>query len=115
MRARPAARSPGYLAVAVTCAPPRLDAAVAAVRAAFARVVAAGVTPDEVSRAARRLIGARAAALRTRTAVADALVRDEGYGLPHALLPALSGRASRASAPTTSRAPPVAPSTRSAR
>jgi zinc protease len=82
-RARAAGQAaPGYLAVALTCAPPRLDAAVATVRAAFARVAAAGVTPEEVSRAARRLIGVRAAALRTRTAVADALVRDEGNGLP---------------------------------
>jgi predicted Zn-dependent peptidase len=52
------------------------------VRAAFARVATGGVTPDEVTRAARRLIGARAAALRSRTAIADALVRDEARGLP---------------------------------
>jgi len=80
-RVAPAA-APGYLAVTMTCPPARLDAAVTAVRAALARVVAGGVTPEEVSRAVRRAIGARAAALRTRMAVADALVRDEGYGLP---------------------------------
>jgi zinc protease len=74
--------APGYLAISVTCPPARLDAGVAAVRAALAQVASAGVTPDEVSRAARRLVGARAAALRTRMAVADALVRDEGWGLP---------------------------------
>ena len=78
----PPAAAPGYLAVTVTCPPARLDAAVAAVRAALARVAAGGITPDEVSRATRRAIGARAAALRTRMAVADALVHDEGYGLP---------------------------------
>jgi zinc protease len=78
----PAATAPGYLAVAVTCPPAELDPAVAEVRTALARVAASGVTPDEVGRAARRLVGARAASLRTRMAVADALVRDEANGLP---------------------------------
>jgi predicted Zn-dependent peptidase len=78
----PAPTAPGYLAVAVTCPAARLDGAVAALRGALARVTAAAVTPDEVNRAARRLIGARAATLRTRMAVADALVRDEADGLP---------------------------------
>jgi predicted Zn-dependent peptidase len=78
----PGAAASGYLAVTVTCPSARLDAAVTAVRAAIARVASAPITPDEVSRAARRLIGARAAGLRTRMAVADALVRDEADGLP---------------------------------
>ena len=78
----PAATAPGYLAVAVTCPPARLDGAVTTLRAALARIPTAAVTPDEVNRATRRLIGARAAALRTRMAVADALVRDEADGLP---------------------------------
>lgn len=77
-----AAASTGYLAITVSCPPARLDAAVAAVRGALGPGAGAGVTPDEVSRAAGRLIGARADALRTRMAVADALVRDEGWGLP---------------------------------
>jgi zinc protease len=78
----PGAAASGYLAVTVSCPPAHLDAAVAAVRAALARTAAAGITPDEVSLASRRLIGVRAAALRTRMAVADALVRDEAAGLP---------------------------------
>jgi zinc protease len=78
----PGGAAPGYLAVTVTCPPAGLDAAVTAVRAAIARVPSAGITPEEVSRAAGRLIGARAGALRTRMAVADALVRDEADGLP---------------------------------
>jgi zinc protease len=77
-----AAAEPGYLAVALTCAPARLDDVVAAVRAAFAAVVAGGVSADEVNRAARRLVGARAAALRSRAAIAHALVLDEARGLP---------------------------------
>ena len=77
-RRRPPA---GYLAIGVTCPPARLDAGVAAVRAALgAGGRGRASTPDEVTRATRRLVGARAAALRTRMAVADALVRDEGLG-----------------------------------
>ena len=76
------AGAPGYLAVSLTCAPSRLDGAVASVRAALARMAAEGATPDEVSRAARRLTGARAAALRTGAAIADALIADEAQGLP---------------------------------
>jgi zinc protease len=76
------AAEPGYFAVQLTCAPPRMEAAVAAVRAALARVAAGGVTAEEVSRAARRLVGARAAGLRSRTAIVDALVADEARGLP---------------------------------
>jgi predicted Zn-dependent peptidase len=76
------AGEPGYLAVALTCAPTHLDAAVAAVRGAFAAVVAGGVSADEVTRAARRLVGARAAALRSRAAITHALVLDEARGLP---------------------------------
>jgi zinc protease len=74
--------APGYLAVSVRCPPARLDAAVAAARAVLARAASGGFTPDEVGRASRRLSGTRAAALRTRAAVADALVRDEAAGLP---------------------------------
>ena len=62
-------------------------------RAALGRVAADGVTADEVTRAARRLIGARAAALRTGAAIADALVGDEACGLPIVRLSALSGGA----------------------
>ena len=73
---------PGYLALALSCTPTRLDAAVAAARDALASVLASGVTADEVSRAARRIVGARAAALRSHTAIAHALVVDEARGLP---------------------------------
>jgi predicted Zn-dependent peptidase len=73
---------PGYLAVSLSCPPAKLDAAVASVRAALARIAAEGVTPDEVSRATRRLTGARAAAVRSGAAITDALISDEAQGLP---------------------------------
>jgi zinc protease len=73
---------PGELAVTVACAPASLDAAVAALRAALAEVAASGVSAAEVERAARRLGGLRALALRGEVAIADALATDEAYGLP---------------------------------
>jgi len=71
---------PGYLFAAVTCAPPRVDAVVAAVRVVLGRIVASGVDAGEVTRAARRLGGSRAIALGSRAAVAAALARDAAYG-----------------------------------
>jgi zinc protease len=71
---------PGYLAVAVTCAPARVDAVVASVRSALGKIVASGVEAAEAIRAARRLGGARAVDLGSRAAVADALARDAAYG-----------------------------------
>jgi zinc protease len=73
---------PGELAVSVACAPASLDAAVAALRAVLAEVAANGVPAAEVERAARRLGGVRALALRGEVAIADALATDEAYGLP---------------------------------
>jgi zinc protease len=72
---------PGFLSVALGCPPARVDAAVAAVRAALARVAADGVTADEVARAARRRAGALALGLSGPVAIADALALDEAYGL----------------------------------
>ncbi len=73
---------PGALAVTVACAPAAVDAVVAAIRATLAEVAANGVAAAEVERAARRLAGDRALALRGEAAIADALATDEAYGLP---------------------------------
>jgi predicted Zn-dependent peptidase len=73
---------PGTLAVTVACAPSATDAAIAAIRAALAEIAANGVAAAEVERAARRLAGDRALALRGGAAIADALATDEAYGLP---------------------------------
>jgi zinc protease len=72
---------PGFVAVSMACPPARVDAAVAAVRTALARVATAGVTADEVSRASRRRAGEQALGLGGRSAIADALALDEAYGL----------------------------------
>ena len=113
-RVAPAAAA-GWLAITLTCPPARLDAGVTAARAALARVVPAGVTPDEVSLAARRLVGTRAAALRTRMAVADALVRDEGWGLPMLAYRRAPAAFARVTAADVARAPRRRRSIRSAR
>ena len=77
-RVAPAAAA-GWLAITLTCPPARLDAGVSAARAALARLVPAGVTPDEVHHRPPPAESGRAPpTLRTRMAVADALVRDEG-------------------------------------
>ena len=61
---------PGCFAVNASARPDDLDALVPALRAELARVTRDGVTPDEVIRARRMLIGTRSLALEQRGAVA---------------------------------------------
>ncbi len=72
---------PGYVAIDLSCAPGNLDAADAAVERELARLVADGVTADEVERTVTYLIGAHEVALQRRSAVATALAFHEAYGL----------------------------------
>ena len=95
---------PGELAVTVACAPASLDAAVAALRAALAVVAANGVAAADVERAARRLGGLRALALRGEAAIADALATDEAYGLPLMTYRQLPATLARVTAPDVARA-----------
>jgi hypothetical protein len=88
---------------------------VAAVRAALGRVAADGVTPDEVTRATRRLTGARAATLRTGAAIADALVSDEALGLPMLAYRRNTAALATVAAPDVVRARRAPSSTRNAR
>jgi len=71
----------GALAFDLASTPGALDDAVASLRAALARVVAAGFTAPEVDRARAALVGADARGLESRVAVAFALARDEAFGL----------------------------------
>src|SRR6185295_11346618 len=64
---------PGYLAISIALRPAAVEEAVPAVRAELARVVAAGVTEDEVARARALLVGERALALERKGAVALAM------------------------------------------
>jgi zinc protease len=72
---------PGFVAVYLSCAPDKLDAAVAAVRAELERVRAFGVTAAELERARSYLIGSHQIAMQRRAAVANAMAYHEAYGL----------------------------------
>jgi zinc protease len=67
--------------VYLSCAPDKLDVAVAAVRGELERVRTAGVTADELDRAQRYLIGSHQIAMQRRAAVANAMAYHEAYGL----------------------------------
>jgi zinc protease len=72
---------PGFVAVYLSCAPDKLAAATAAVRAELARIRAQGVTSEEVERARSYLIGSHQIAMQRRAAVANAMAYHEAYGL----------------------------------
>jgi len=72
---------PGFVAVYLSCAPDKLDEAVAAVRAELERVRAGGVTAAELERARSYLIGSHEIAMQRRAAVANAMAYHEAYGL----------------------------------
>ncbi len=72
---------PGFLAVYLACAPEKLPAAVAAVRAELARVRTDGVTAEELDRARNYLVGVHQIAMQRRAAVANAMAYHEAYGL----------------------------------
>lgn len=72
---------PGFVAVYLSCAPDKLPAAVAAVRAELERVRTSGVTPAELERAKRYLVGSHQIAMQRRSAVANAMAYHEAYGL----------------------------------
>jgi zinc protease len=72
----------GALLFELASTPASVDAAVAALRAALARVAAEPPPRAEVERARAALVGADARGLESRAAVAAALARDEALGLP---------------------------------
>ncbi|HEY5926930.1 MAG TPA: pitrilysin family protein [Kofleriaceae bacterium] len=72
---------PGFVAVYLSCAPDKLDAAVRGVRGELDRVRARGITADELERAKSYLIGSHQIAMQRRSAVANAIAYHEAYGL----------------------------------
>ena len=72
---------PGFVAVYLSCAPEKLEAAVQAVNAELERVRASGITADELERAKSYLIGSHQIAMQRRAAVANAIAYHEAYGL----------------------------------
>jgi zinc protease len=72
---------PGFVAVYLSCAPDKLPAATAAVRAELERIRTHGVTTEEVDRARSYLIGSHQISMQRRAAVANAMAYHEAYGL----------------------------------
>ncbi|HEU4612720.1 MAG TPA: pitrilysin family protein, partial [Kofleriaceae bacterium] len=72
---------PGFVAVYLSCAPDKLEAAVASVRGELARVRDQGITDEELARAQSYLIGSHQIAVQRRSAVANAIAYHEAYGL----------------------------------
>ncbi len=72
---------PGFVAVYLSCAPDKLDAAVAGVRTELDRVLASGITAEELERAKSYLVGSHQIAMQRRAAVANAIAYHEAYGL----------------------------------
>jgi zinc protease len=72
---------PGFVAIALSCAPDKLTAAVAGVRQELARLRSDGVTAEELERAQRYLVGAHQIAMQRRVAVASAIAYHEALGL----------------------------------
>src|SRR6185369_15981786 len=72
---------PGFVAVYLSCAPDKLEAAVRAVRGELDHVRTAPVTSDELERAKSYLIGSHQIAMQRRSAVANAIAYHEAYGL----------------------------------
>jgi zinc protease len=73
---------PGAFSLHATARPELVEPAVAALRSELGRLVAAGVTPEEVAAARRSLIGKRALALERRATVASALAFGAALGDP---------------------------------
>ncbi|MDB4958130.1 MAG: Peptidase, (Pitrilysin) family [Myxococcales bacterium] len=72
---------PGFVAVYLSCAPEKLGAAVAAVRAELDRIRDSAITTEELVRARSYLIGSHQIAMQRRAAIANAIAYHEAYGL----------------------------------
>ncbi|MBC7976221.1 MAG: insulinase family protein, partial [Myxococcales bacterium] len=72
---------PGFVAIYLSCAPDKLEAAVAGVRRELDRLRSEGITAAELARAQSYLIGSHQIAMQRRSAIANAMAYHEAYGL----------------------------------
>ena len=72
---------PGFVAVYLSCAPDKLEAAVGVVRDELERVRTHAITAEELERAKSYLIGSHQIAMQRRSAIANAIAYHEAYGL----------------------------------
>jgi zinc protease len=71
---------PGYFAVYVGTSPEHLEEALESIRAELRKISEEGITPEELTRAQRYLIGSHAIGLQRKSAIAAALAFHEAYG-----------------------------------
>ena len=71
---------PGYFAVYLASSPDKLDLAMQTVRQELTKVIAEGITAEELDRAQRYLIGTHAIGLQRKGSLAAALAFHEAYG-----------------------------------
>lgn len=72
---------PGFVAIYVSCAPEKLEAATAHVRHELEQVRSIGISLEELERAQQYLVGTHHIAMQRRSAVANAIAYHEAYGL----------------------------------
>ncbi len=71
---------PGYFAVYMATSPDNLDEALQAIRDQLRAVIDRGISPEELARAQRYLVGTHAIGLQRKSAIAAALAFHEAYG-----------------------------------
>ncbi len=74
---------PGYVALYLSCAPEKVDQAVAALRKEIQSIVSAKVSSEELDRSQRYLIGTHEISLQRRSALAAAMAFHHAYGLSY--------------------------------
>jgi zinc protease len=72
---------PGFVAIYLSCAPDKLESAVASVRGELTKIRDSGITADELERAKSYLVGSHQIAMQRRSSVANAIAYHEAYGL----------------------------------
>lgn len=72
---------PGFIAVALSCSPDKVDTVIDKIRSELEKLVATGLTDDELARIKQALMGMQAVHLQRRAAIASAMAFHEAYGL----------------------------------
>jgi zinc protease len=72
---------PGYVAIYLSCAPEKVDQAVAALKEQIRAITSLGVSAEELARSQRYLIGTHEISLQRRASVASAMAFHQAYGL----------------------------------
>ena len=74
---------PGYVALYLSCAPEKVDQALAALRKEVESMVTGAVSSDELARSQRYLVGTHEISLQRRSSLASAMAFHNAYGLSY--------------------------------